>query len=47
MPGLSFPGKLIIKDRKGAILEAKRGMAHLKLWCDGFKLDKGTGAAVV
>ena len=47
MPGLSFPGKLIIEDRKRAILEAKGGMAHLKLWCDGSKLDKGTGAAVV
>ena len=47
MSRLSFPGKLIIEDRNRAILEAEAGMAHLKLWCDGSKLDKGTGAAVV
>ncbi len=43
-----FPGELIIEDRKRAILEAKSRKAHLKLWCDGSKLDKGgIGAAVV
>ena len=47
MPGSSFPGKLIIKIRNRAILEAEAGMAHLKLWCDESKLDQGTGAAVV
>ena len=47
MSTLRFPGKLFIEDRNKAILEAKTGMAHLKLWCDGSKLDKGTGAAVV
>ena len=47
MPGLSFPGKLIIIDRKRAILEAKGRMAYLKLWCDRSKLDKETGAFVV
>ena len=44
---LRFPGKLFIEDRDKTILEAKTGMAHLKLWCDRSKLDKGTGAAVV
>ena len=28
-------------------LIAEVGIAYLKLWCDGSKLDKGTGAAVV
>ena len=47
MPGSSFPGKLIIKDRNRAILKAKVEMAYLKLWCDGSKLDKRTAAVVV
>ena len=35
-------------DRSKAICIAKTGKAHLKLWCVGSKLDKGTtGAAVV
>ena len=37
-----------IEDKNKAILEAKAGMANLKLWCDGSKLDDGgAGAAVV
>ncbi len=47
-PHSVFPGELIIEDRKSAILKAKSGKAHPKLWCDGSKLDKGgTGVAVV
>ena len=47
-PSSIFPGELIIEDRNKAILDAESGKAHLKLWCDGSKLDKGgTGAAVV
>ncbi len=48
VPNSFFPGKLMIEDRSKAICIAKTGKAHLKLWCDGSKLDKGsTGAAVV
>ena len=48
IPNSVFAGELVIEDRNRAILEAKFGNAHLKLWCDGSKLDKsGTGAAVV
>ena len=48
VPNSVFPGELIIEDRKKAIVEAKSGKAHFKLWCDGSKLEKGgTGAAVV
>ena len=43
-----FLGKLIIEDKNRAILEAKAGIAILKLWCDGSKLDSGgTGAPVI
>ena len=47
-PNPIFPGELIIKNRKKAILETNSTNADFKLWCDGSKLDKGgTGAAVV
>lgn len=36
-----FPGKLIIEDRNRAMLEVKAGIANLKLWGDGSKLDSG------
>lgn len=36
-----FPGKLIIEDRNRAMLEAKTGIANLKLWGNGSKLDSG------
>ena len=47
MSMLKFPGKLFIEDMDTVILEAKTRMAHLKLWCDGSKLDKKTGTKVV
>ena len=48
VPSFIFPGKLIIKDKDKALLEAKAGKGNLKLGCDGSKLENGgTGAAIV
>ncbi len=48
VPNFFYPRKLIIEDKSKTIYIAKTEKAHLKLGCDGFKLDKrSTGATVV
>ena len=48
MSSFIFPGKLIIKDKAKALLEAKEKKGNLKLECNRIKLEnKGTGVAMI